>query len=101
MHYEPGVPENLHIDMVRLLPMIDYITVIVCNRAAVITSTTDGKHTRGSKHYRGLAIDLRTRDLPNDVVYRYCFALSFALRKLCKIFINADHIHLEFSPDDY
>lgn len=101
MTYKDGVPDNLHIDMVRLLPVIDYITVDVCGRAAVITSTTDGKHMRGSKHYKGLAVDLRTRDLPDDVVKRYGFALSFALRKLCDVLIESDHIHVEYSPAVY
>jgi hypothetical protein len=27
----------------------------------VVTSTTGGKHNVGSKHYRGLAVDVRTR----------------------------------------
>lgn len=27
-----------------------------------VTSTNGGKHNVGSKHYRGLAIDVRTRD---------------------------------------
>ncbi len=27
-----------------------------------VTATTGGKHNVGSKHYRGLAIDVRTRD---------------------------------------
>lgn len=28
----------------------------------IVTSTTAGKHNRGSKHFLGLAIDVRTRD---------------------------------------
>lgn len=32
------------------------------SRGLTVTSTTGGKHNPGSAHYRGLAIDVRTRD---------------------------------------
>ena len=102
MTYKSGVPENtLNIAMVRLLPIIDFITSEKCGRTAIITSTTDGRHMRGSKHYKGLAVDLRTRDLPLDVQKSYYFCLNYALRKLCDVVFESDHIHVEYSPSDY
>ena len=101
MIYKVGVPQKLNIAMVRILPIIDFITSEKCGRTAIITSTTDGRHMRGSKHYKGLAVDLRTRDLPLDVQKRYYFCLSYALRKLCDVVFESDHIHVEYSPSDY
>lgn len=39
-------------DLIRLARAFDF----------VVTSTTGGKHNRGSKHALGLAVDVRTRD---------------------------------------
>ncbi len=36
-----------------------------------VTSTTGGKHNRGSKHFKGLAIDVRTRDKTDDEIERF------------------------------
>ena len=101
MRYKTGVPETLHIGMLRLMPIIDYITSELCGRTAIITSTTDGRHMRGSKHYKGLAVDLRVVDLPVSVQTRYFFALNYALRKLCDVVREPDHIHVEYSPSQY
>lgn len=97
-----GCPDDhLHVDMSRILPVIDYVTTEVCGRASIITSTTEGKYVRGNKHSEGLAVDLRIIDLPLDVQKRYYFALTYALRKLCDVVFKPDHIHVEYSPSDY
>ena len=101
MNFKPGVPEDLHVNMVRLLPVIDYISIGVCDRPAIITSTTDGKHLPDSLHYKGLAVDLRTRDLSIEDKQLYFSALKFALRKLCDVVLETDHIHVEYSPSDH
>ena len=101
MTYKEGVPQTLHVDMLRILPVIDFITSEKCGRTAIITSTTDGSHMSGSKHYKGLAVDLRTRDLSLDVQKSYYFSLSYALRKLCDVVFESDHIHVEYSPSEY
>jgi len=44
-----------------------------------VTSTTRGSHNRGSKHFLGLAIDVRTRDKTNEEIERFlrkCAALG-------------------------
>ncbi|MDQ3750425.1 MAG: peptidoglycan-binding protein [Acidobacteriota bacterium] len=45
----------------------------------VVTSTTGGTHNRNSKHFLGLAIDVRTRDktdAQNDLFIRQCRAIG-------------------------
>jgi len=65
----------------------------------VITSITDGKHGENSLHYVGLAIDLRTRNLPEDnseaIAGR---ALKDALGKDYDVIVHNTHIHIEFDP---
>lgn len=101
MIYKTGVPQTLQVDLLRLMPVIDYITSEICGRPAIITSTTDGKHMTHSLHYKGLAVDLRTRDLSLDVRKRYYSDLNTALRMLCDVVFESDHIHVEYSPSDF
>ena len=66
----------------------------------VITSLLDGKHMKGSLHYSGLAVDLRTRHLgPGDrgtVTER----LTVALGPEYDVVLENDHIHVEFDPKE-
>ena len=59
------------------------------------------RHMRDSLHYKGLAVDLRIKDLPRDVQLRYYSALQYALLKLCDVVLETDHIHVEYSPSNY
>ena len=100
MSYLGCSDEHLHVEMSRILPVIDYITTEVCGRVALITGTTTVRNNC-NKHSEGLAVDLRIIDLPNDVRKRYYFALNYALRKLCDVVYNANYIHVEYNPSDY
>ena len=65
----------------------------------VVTSTGGGKHKRGSLHYVGLAVDLRTRDLPDkESKIRVHKVLARALGQDYDIVLEKDHIHVEFDP---
>ena len=44
----------------------------------VITSGADGQHVLGSAHYKWLAVDIRTADLPVDAELLFGAVLSFA-----------------------
>lgn len=41
------------------------LSALAAENNFVVTSAKGGKHNIGSKHYRGLAIDVRTRDKTN------------------------------------
>ena len=69
----------------------------VANAELVVTSISDGTHKPGSKHYVGLAADLRTSNvlpLVQDIV----FALKAQLDADFDIVLESDHIHLEYDP---
>lgn len=62
----------------------------------VITSCMEGKHKRGSAHYRGDAVDLRIWTLINaEECIKEC---REALGDDFDIILEGNHIHLEFDP---
>jgi hypothetical protein len=75
----------------------------------VVTSTRYDydKHMKGSKHYEGQAIDIRSRNIPQNERY---LILSHAVKSLAKyhgkdyyLFLEAkgtpnEHYHLEYDP---
>jgi hypothetical protein len=62
----------------------------------VITSVTDGRHSAGSLHYTGDAIDLRlpTPSTRDQIVSQ----LRTALGDSYDVLLEADHIHIEYDP---
>lgn len=64
---------------------------------AVITSCTDGKHKKGSRHYIGLASDFRTWTL--DSPEKCVRAMQEALGNEFDVILETDHIHIEYDPE--
>jgi len=65
----------------------------------IVTSVVDGKHSRGSLHYSGGAMDLRTRHLPNlATVKSISHDIREGLTDEFDIILEKDHIHIEFQP---
>lgn len=69
------------------------------SKKMVITSVIDGKHMKGSKHFQGLAIDVRINDKPKDEVHRFYYTLTYDSNlKDYDIVLEKDHIHIEYDP---
>ena len=64
----------------------------------VITSCTDGKHGRGSKHYIGNAFDGRTRYFNEDEKHAILIELKNSLGEQYDVVLESDHMHIEFDP---
>ncbi len=62
----------------------------------VVTSVTDSKHGRGSKHYIGNAVDLRTRNLSNPTAVE--IHLASALGPEFDVVLESNHLHIEWDP---
>ncbi len=62
----------------------------------VITSVTDSKHGRGSKHYVGDAIDLRSRNLSDPKAATK--ELKSDLGSEFDVVLESNHIHVEWEP---
>ena len=69
----------------------------------IVTSTNGGEHNRGSKHYRGLAIDVRTFDKTDAEVNAFiaiCKSYNLIVRDerrrppAQKVW-NGQHLHIE------
>jgi len=63
----------------------------------VITSTKNGRHAAGSKHYTGLAFDVRTRDLTYKQKKDYFNFLKRYLTKYYAVYLESDHIHIQYN----
>jgi len=64
----------------------------------VITSGTDGVHMQGSKHYEGLAVDIRSRTIRAENLSRFIVNLKDALGVDFDVVLENDHIHIEYDP---
>jgi hypothetical protein len=67
---------------------------------AVVTSVTDGTHSKGSLHYAGAAFDVRTRELNPDQVDVLAAELEVALTDEFDVVVEPTHIHVEFQPKE-
>ncbi|MBI1353277.1 MAG: hypothetical protein GC160_02945 [Acidobacteria bacterium] len=66
-----------------------------------VTAGVDGRHSRGSLHYAGAAVDLR---LPRNVeAAQAALSLEAALGGVggeYDVVLESDHIHVEFQPKE-
>jgi hypothetical protein len=63
-----------------------------------VTSGTDGKHKDGSLHYKGLAVDLRTRYFTPEIAQQVANELRATLPNDFDVVLEPTHIHLEYDP---
>lgn len=64
----------------------------------VITSVMDGKHMEGSKHYKGLAFDFRSRDIDEGDIVFVRMKLKEWLGSDYDVIYENDHFHVEYDP---
>lgn len=67
----------------------------------VITSVTDGNHGDFSRHFLGMAVDLRTRNIPGESVRQKIIKeLKYNLGPQYKVLDEKTHFHISFKPKD-
>jgi len=64
----------------------------------VITSGTEGKHSRNSRHYSGLAMDYRSRHVSEGAMNDITSKVKKALEGQFDVVLESDHLHVEFDP---
>lgn len=64
-----------------------------------ITSLLDGKHSKKSLHYKGHAVDIRTRMMNAATKAEFKRLLTNALGANYDVVLEATHMHIEFDPD--
>jgi len=64
-----------------------------------LTSGQDSRHKWGSLHFVGLAIDLRTRNIPDNTLKGSITIMTRKhLGKQYDVVLESDHLHIEFQP---
>jgi hypothetical protein len=97
--YKDGVSSSgLKSNILNILKKVDEAHNDVAGSDAVITSTTDGTHMKGSLHYSGNAIDLRTNDITKVKAEEFTKKLKEKLGSGYDAVLEGDHIHLEYDP---
>ena len=66
---------------------------------AIVTSLRDGSHSVNSLHYKGLAVDFRTKHLDEANIGALVTGLKVYLDPHgYDVILEGDHIHVEFDP---
>ncbi len=64
----------------------------------IITCGVNGEHSRGSEHYKGDALDYRTRHMPDDLKQRVAQMVKEALGQDFDVVLEPTHLHVEYDP---
>lgn len=64
----------------------------------MITSGVNGEHSRGSEHYKGDALDFRTRHMRAGDAARLTEEVRIALGKDFDVVLERTHLHVEYDP---
>ena len=92
------------VDLRGLTPQMAIAYTIACRcygqYDCVITSASDGKHGPNSLHYKGQALDLRTRHLNGQGLQAVYHKLKESLGEQFDVVLESDHIHVEWDPKD-
>lgn len=63
-----------------------------------LTSGTEGKHSPGSLHYVGLAIDIGLLNIPQNTRIIIRDSARDALGLEYDVVLESDHLHIEYQP---
>ncbi|MGH8652375.1 MAG: hypothetical protein ACREYE_09465 [Gammaproteobacteria bacterium] len=64
----------------------------------VLTEGCGGTHSTRSRHYDGLALDLRTNHMKADHRVELAMNLTTALGPEFQVILETDHLHVEYDP---
>lgn len=91
--------EGLKPEMVLGLMILERLWgVLGFDSDLVVTSGVDGKHSPNSLHYKGRALDIRTRDLTPEQKSLLTAELKKCAGDEYDIVLEETHLHFEFDP---
>lgn len=95
---------SLHSKIVRALVVLGHVHCFLFDKPVIITSGNDGTHAPGSKHFKGLACDLRSKDKSPAEKVLFAAILAQQVERLGISFFlehagtEHEHFHLEVEP---
>lgn len=99
MKIKDGVKlDKLTPQLVLAIAIAGQVYLDVVKKEMVITSISDGKHMKGSKHYIGNGVDTRIRDLTPLEQANVLVGLKTSLGLNYDVVLEIDHFHIEYDP---
>ena len=99
VQFKDGVSvDGIKKETIKIIVILNTYFELRIGKPLVITSCTDGKHMKGSKHYSGYAIDIRTRHLNASEISKLIAWFESHHEKEYDIVFEKDHIHVEYDP---
>lgn len=101
---KPGVRlKDLQPQVVLAITVAEHIWWHAAQTMLVVTSCNDGEHKADSFHYRGLAVDLRIKTMPEKLRAQAVRQLQDALGAEFDVLhegvgTDQEHVHCEYDP---
>lgn len=102
MNIKPGVEFN-GVKPPIIKAIVKIAPIMEATGEYTITSCTDGKHSANSLHYKGLAMDLRSRHIPPggpNGIEVVAERLRLHLGPEWDVVVEPDHLHVEMDVKD-
>ena len=95
---------GLRPEMSIALMVVESVYYDIVGQGVTVTSAVDGKHRNNSRHYIGLAVDIRTRD--DDKCEQWSQEIKQQIAKVLRqnlgsnydVVVESTHIHIEYDP---
>ena len=105
MKFKAGVKlTGLQPQTLLAMQIVDRVFQEEMLREPTCTSANDGKHMTNSKHYKGFAFDLRTKDIQTSAklavfnsLYERLHHIGFDVIQE-SLGLDGEHLHLEYDP---
>ena len=99
IRYKEGVrTRGISAHMALAASTVDHIYEDFGQDECWIVSGNDGRHSDGSLHYCGEALDFRTRDVPEAQRAPLAAKVREALGDQFDVVLEATHLHVEYDP---
>lgn len=97
---KPGVSLRLLQPQALLAIVAADQTFAEAGYGCTVTSGDDGQHLPESLHYRGLAVDIRTKraGMSQDIAQALAVKLRARLGLEFQVIVESDHMHIEYDP---